>query len=61
MPSVHHPSQNHLLAALPPAEFERLSVSLELVPMGLGDALYESGRQLEHAYFPTRASSRCST
>jgi CRP-like cAMP-binding protein len=52
MPVVHHPSQNHLLAALPPAEFERLLVSLELVPMGLGDALYESGRQLEHAYFP---------
>jgi CRP-like cAMP-binding protein len=55
MPVVHHPSQNHLLAALPPAEFERLSVSLELVPMGLGDALYESGRQLEHAYFPITA------
>lgn len=55
MPVAHHPSQNHLLAALPPAEFERLSVSLELVPMGLGDALYESGRQLEHAFFPITA------
>ena len=55
MPVAHHPSQNHLLAALPPAEFERLSVSLELVPMSLGDALYESGRQLEHAYFPITA------
>jgi CRP-like cAMP-binding protein len=55
MPVVHHPSQNHLLAALPPAEFERLSESLELVPMRLGDALYESGRQLEHAYFPITA------
>ena len=52
---VHHPSQNHLLAALPMAEFERLSTSLELVPMVLGDALYEPGRQLQHAYFPITA------
>lgn len=52
MPEFHHPSQNQLLAALPAAEFERLSSRVELVPMRLGDALYESGRQLEHAYFP---------
>jgi CRP-like cAMP-binding protein len=49
---AHFPSQNHLLAALPIADFERWSKRLELVPMCLGDALYESGRQLEHAYFP---------
>ena len=55
MPLAHHPGQNHLLAALPAAEFERLSARLVLVPMCLGDALYESGRQLEHAYFPTTA------
>jgi CRP-like cAMP-binding protein len=53
LPVVHHPTQNHLLAALPIAELERWSGKLELVPMCLGDALYESGRQLEHAYFPT--------
>jgi CRP-like cAMP-binding protein len=53
--AAHHPSQNRLLAALPTAEFERLSLSLELVPLRLGDALYESGRQLEHAYFPVTA------
>ena len=52
MPIAHHPTQNHLLAALPTAEFERLSARLELVPMRLGDAIYEPGRQLEHAYFP---------
>jgi CRP-like cAMP-binding protein len=52
LPVAHHPSQNHLLADLPTAEFERLSESLELVPLSLGDALYEAGRQLEHAYFP---------
>ncbi|HME38451.1 MAG TPA: Crp/Fnr family transcriptional regulator [Steroidobacteraceae bacterium] len=32
-----------------------MSAKLELVPMRLGDALYESGRQVEHAFFPTTA------
>ena len=36
-------------------EFERLSAGLELVPMLLGDALYEPGRQLHYAYFPVTA------
>lgn len=55
MPSPHSPNQNHLLAALPAAEFERVSPHLELVPMLLGDMLYEPGGQLRHAYFPTTA------
>ena len=49
------PSQNHLLAALPTAEFEPLAASLELVPLPLGEMLYEPGGQLRHAYFPTSA------
>lgn len=49
----HNPGQNHLLAALPAAELERLRAHLELVPMRLGDMLYEPGGQLQHAYFPT--------
>ena len=49
------PNQNHLLAALPTAEFERLAPHLELVPMLLGETLYESGGQLRHVYFPTTA------
>lgn len=52
MPASHRPQQNHLLAALPPAEFERLSPHLELVPMPLGEVLYESGSRLRHVYFP---------
>jgi CRP-like cAMP-binding protein len=48
----HSPNQNHLLAALPAAEFERLLPHLELVPMPLGEAIYESGGRLEHVYFP---------
>ena len=55
MPSVHSPSQNHLLAALPAAEFERLAPHLERVAMPLGEMLYEPGGQLQHAYFPTTA------
>ncbi len=51
----HSPNQNHLLAALPTAEFERLAPNLELVPMLLGETLYEPGGQLSHAYFPTTA------
>ena len=53
MSSLHSPNQNHLLAALPAAEFEPLAAHLELVPMALGEMLYEPGEQLRHAYFPT--------
>ena len=53
--SLHGPSQNHLLAALPAAEFEALAAHLELVPLPLGKMLYEPGTQLQHAYFPTTA------
>jgi CRP-like cAMP-binding protein len=53
MPTPHSPTQNHLLAALPAAEFGRLSPHLELVTMPLGEALYESGGHLQHVYFPT--------
>ena len=54
MSSAHSPNQNQLLAALPPADFETLAAHLELVPMRLGDLLYEPGMQLEHAYFPSQ-------
>src|SRR6187200_3505468 len=47
------PTQNHLLAAVPAAEFARLAPALEPVPMLLGDTLYEPGGQLSHVYFPT--------
>ena len=53
MPAPHNPNQNHLLAALPAAEFGRLAPHLELVTMSLGEVLYESGAQLRHVYFPT--------
>lgn len=49
----HNPNQNHLLAALSPRDFEPLAAHLELVPMPLGQMLYEPGGQMRHAYFPT--------
>ncbi|CAN5834227.1 Crp/Fnr family transcriptional regulator [soil metagenome] len=55
MASMHNPNQNHLLAALPDTEFERLAPHLELIPLLLGDVLYESGGKLQHVYFPTSA------
>ena len=49
----HSPRQNLLLAALPEVEFARLAPQLELVPLPLGNVLYESGVVLRHVYFPT--------
>ena len=53
MQSPQIPQQNHLLAALPEADFNYLLPYLELVPMPLGQVLYESGIQMRHVYFPT--------
>jgi CRP-like cAMP-binding protein len=53
MESSHNPKQNHLLASLPESDFERLAPHLQLVPLQLGEVLYESGGQLKHVYFPT--------
>src|SRR4029434_5499434 len=46
MRETHHPEQNHILAALPRAERQRLDKHLQLVPMPLGTVLYESGDTL---------------
>src|ERR1700675_947657 len=53
MSSPHTPKQNHLLAALPAADYVRLLPDLELIPMPLGWAVYESGGPLGYLYFPT--------
>lgn len=47
------PRQNELLAALPDDAYGRIAEHLELVPMALGDVLYESGVKLRYVYFPT--------
>jgi CRP-like cAMP-binding protein len=48
-----HPRHNHLLAALPPDEWQRWRPHLEHVEMPLGQVLYEPGNTLSHVYFPT--------
>ncbi|MEA1081111.1 Crp/Fnr family transcriptional regulator [Marinobacter halodurans] len=48
-----HPTQNHLLAALPADVRQRLLPYLEEIPMPLGQVLYEAGDKMRHVYFPT--------
>ena len=48
-------TENHLLAALPDAEWQRWLPHLERVEMPLGQVLYEAGGTLSHVYFPTTA------
>jgi CRP-like cAMP-binding protein len=55
MTSTPEPRNNHLLAALPAAEWERWLPQLERVEMPLGQVLYESGTTLSHVYFPLTA------
>jgi CRP-like cAMP-binding protein len=47
--------RNHLLAALPADELERIQPDLEPVSLELGQVLYEAGDTLTHVYFPTTA------
>jgi len=47
------PKQNHLLAALPAADYTRLLPHLEAIRLPLGWVVYESGSVQEYEYFPT--------
>lgn len=51
--SASDPRQNHLLAVLPQADYDRLVPRLEPVDLPLGKAVYESGRSFSNVYFPT--------
>jgi CRP-like cAMP-binding protein len=51
--AVRRIERNALLAGLPSAERARFSADLELIPLKLGQVLYESGQTMTHAYFPT--------
>ncbi len=55
MSEHNDPRRNHLLAALPEAEWQRWQSMLEAVELPLGFVLYESGATLTHVYFPTSA------
>lgn len=49
----HNPQQNHILAAMPEAEYERIEANLELVSMPTGMILNKAGSTSQHVYFPT--------
>ena len=53
MPNPNCPKRNHLLAALPEADYTRLLPDLEFMPMPLGWTVYESGGRRSYLYFPT--------
>lgn len=53
MTDTHNPQQNHILNALPAAVYEHIFPHLEMIPMPLGNVIYESGDELRYAYFPT--------
>jgi len=53
MATMSQPKDNHLLAVLPTAEWDRIGPHLVLVDMPLGHVVYESGDRLDHVYFPT--------
>src|SRR5487761_2267806 len=54
-PPGESPHQNHLLDALPVNDYQRVASHLKLIPLKLGDVLYESGGRLPYVYFPTTA------
>jgi CRP-like cAMP-binding protein len=51
--AAHYPRQNSLLAVLPTTDFDRLHAHLKLIPLLLGEVLYEPGVGLRNVYFPT--------
>ena len=53
--TARDPKDNHLLAALPEADYQALAPSLERVRMPLGQAVYESGGAQGYVYFPTNS------
>jgi CRP-like cAMP-binding protein len=50
--SRHSAASNRLLARLPPDDLARIEPHLELVPLPLGWAVYESGGPQSYVYFP---------
>ena len=53
--AAHDPRQNYLVAALPPADLERVQPHLKLIPLDLGQVLYEPDIRLRYLYFPTNS------
>jgi len=54
-PHAPNPRQNHLLAALPEFEYQRILPHLERVQLSLGETISEAGGNTHYIYFPTTA------
>ena len=52
-PELHGARLNHLLGALPDADFDLIASHLEPITLRLGESIYEPGSPLHHAIFPT--------
>lgn len=50
---VRDATANLLLSSLTPADFGRIAIELEPVPLTLRMIIYEPGANIEHIYFPT--------
>jgi CRP-like cAMP-binding protein len=48
-------SENHILASLPPEDYERLAPYLEPVKLRHGEILQDAGALMNHVYFPVRS------
>jgi hypothetical protein len=46
------PTENQILAALPPEDYERIAPHLTTVVLSHRQVLYQAGQQIEHVYFP---------
>ncbi len=53
MEKTTQPTQNHLLAALPPEVQQRVFPNLKLLDLPLGSVVYETGQRETYVYFPT--------
>jgi len=51
--SAIKPTDNHLLAALPPGARKRVFPHLKLIRLNLGAVVYEPGQNEHYVYFPT--------
>jgi CRP-like cAMP-binding protein len=54
-PAAYSPKQNHLLAALPAEDYERLLPEMELVRLPLGRVIHSPGAKSDYVYFPTNS------
>jgi len=52
IPPNRPPPTNHLLAALPRGDYERIVPSLDIIPLKLKQTLHKAGEPVRHVYFP---------